>query len=175
MNETMNDITLTADCSQCVALCCLAFAFDKGSQFAIDKPAGSACPKLDDHGRCTIHETLIDKGFNGCVRYTCFGAGQRVTQDLFDGKSWQNDAALKRPMIQTFEAMRHLHEMLILLNEAEKLPLSQREAKQLGQLKLALHTDDVLDMRTLMSLERGTISRDVRLFIKSLRKYVSQS
>ena len=40
---------LTADCSKCAALCCVAMAFDKGDMFGCDKVAGEVCKHLDEH------------------------------------------------------------------------------------------------------------------------------
>lgn len=170
----MTEPGLTADCSQCAALCCLAFAFDRGAQFAIDKPAGTACPNLNGQGGCTIHENLSDQGFSGCVRYTCHGAGQRVTQDLFAGQSWQGNAALRSPMIEAFRAMRHLHDLLVTLSEAEKLPLSATDLNRLTQLKTSLNTMNIADDETLANIEISALSRDAKRFLKSLRKYVSR-
>ena len=35
---------LRADCARCAGLCCVAPAFAASADFAIDKPAGHACP-----------------------------------------------------------------------------------------------------------------------------------
>jgi hypothetical protein len=37
---------LRADCRRCVGLCCVAPAFVASADFALDKPAGRACPHL---------------------------------------------------------------------------------------------------------------------------------
>jgi hypothetical protein len=89
----------------------MALAMDQGDKFAFDKPAGRACPNLTRH-RCTIHDRLSDEGFDGCVAYDCAGAGQRVTQELFEGASWRDDPRLLRPMIDAFADMRRLHDLL---------------------------------------------------------------
>jgi hypothetical protein len=34
------ELPLTADCSRCAGLCCVATAFTASSDFAIDKPGG---------------------------------------------------------------------------------------------------------------------------------------
>jgi len=54
---------LHADCSRCFALCCVAPAFERSSDFAIDKPAGRPCPHLQADSRCGIHPRLRGEGF----------------------------------------------------------------------------------------------------------------
>lgn len=118
---------LTEDCSQCAALCCLAHAIDKSPLFAMDKPAGIGCPNLSTTASCKIHDALSDKGFQGCINYTCHGAGQRVTQEIFQGKSWQSDPSLTLPMINAFLTLRRVHELVLMLQSALKLPLSAEQ------------------------------------------------
>lgn len=116
---------LSADCARCAALCCVAMAFDRGEDFAIDKPARTPCPNLGDDFRCTIHDDLDRRGFSGCARYDCLGAGQRVTQDLFGGRDWRADPALMAPMSDAFARLRQVHRDLDLLLTARTLPLSE--------------------------------------------------
>lgn len=113
----MGERVLEADCKSCVGLCCVAPAFSKSSDFAIDKAAGKACPNLGSDFGCTIHERLEDKGFRGCVVFDCFGAGQRITQETFGGKDWR--AAPE--MLGILHVVRGLHELMWLLSEALKL------------------------------------------------------
>lgn len=101
----------------------MALAFDAGSAFGIDKPAGVGCAHLRAGHRCAIHARLSETGFPGCAAYTCHGAGTRVTQDCFGGRSWRDDPALTGPMMRAFAAARRLHGWLVLLAEAQKLPL----------------------------------------------------
>ncbi|MER7457662.1 pentapeptide repeat-containing protein [Micromonospora sp. NPDC126480] len=117
MTETGPD-GLRADCSRCVGLCCVAPAFAASADFAIDKPAGRPCPNLRPDSRCGIHAHLRDRGFPGCTVFDCFGAGQRVTQAIFDGRDWRDDPAAARDMFDTFAVVRPLHELLWHLTEA---------------------------------------------------------
>jgi hypothetical protein len=114
---------LTADCSACAALCCMALAFDAGEAFAIDKPAGLPCPNLDADLGCGLYTRLEAEGFAGCAGYDCRGAGQRVTQELFDGRNWRDDPSLAKPMIAAFANMRKLHDGIELLLAAGRLDL----------------------------------------------------
>lgn len=133
----MAERELHADCSRCVALCCVAPAFAKSSDFAIDKPAGTPCRNLADDYRCGIHERLPERGFPGCVVFDCFGAGQRITQETFGGQSWR-----ERPeMLATLPVMRQLHEIMWLITEALELAEAGRVH---GKLREALAETDRL-------------------------------
>ncbi|TKJ18353.1 pentapeptide repeat-containing protein [Blastococcus sp. CCUG 61487] len=85
---------LSADCSRCAGLCCVAPAFAASADFAVDKPPGTPCRHLRDDFRCGIHDRLRSSGFPGCVVFDCFGAGQRVTQETFGGRSWRESPEL---------------------------------------------------------------------------------
>jgi hypothetical protein len=124
----MAELPLTADCTRCAALCCVAPAFLVSSDFAIDKPAGQPCPHLQASFRCGIHATLRERGFPGCAAYDCFGAGQHVGQETFAGRDWRDDPNLAREMFDVFARMRELHELLWHLREAARLaPTGERE------------------------------------------------
>jgi hypothetical protein len=144
----MGERLLEADCANCAALCCVAPAFAKSSDFAIDKAPGRPCPNLDQPSfRCTIHERLDDKGFHGCVVFDCFGAGQRITQEMFGGSSWRDEPA----MLDLLPVIRQLHELMWLITEALKLD----EARRLHpKLRAALaETDELASRRELPELD----------------------
>lgn len=105
---------LRADCTRCVGLCCVAPAFGKSADFAIDKPARQPCPNLRDDFGCGVHDQLRPLGFPGCVAYDCFGAGQRVSQETFPGSDWRS-APL---MLDVYPVVRDLHELLWYLHQA---------------------------------------------------------
>lgn len=109
---------LRASCGDCFALCCTAFGFQRSSDFPIDKPAGTPCRNLADDFSCTIHQVLRPRGFTGCTTFDCFGAGQYVSQVLFDGTSWVDRPDSKPEMFRAFAVARQLHEMLWYLAEA---------------------------------------------------------
>jgi len=113
---------LRADCARCMGLCCVAPAFARSADFAIDKPAGTACPHLSVDDSCTIHAELRPRGFPGCTTYDCFGAGQQVTQQTYAGEvTWRSDPGAAEEMFQVFTVMRALHELLFYLTEAVRL------------------------------------------------------
>ncbi|MCT2587858.1 pentapeptide repeat-containing protein [Actinophytocola gossypii] len=118
---------LRADCGSCVGLCCVAPAFAASADFAVDKPAGTPCANLLADHRCGIHDSLRDKGFRGCAVFDCFGAGQRVTRETFDGRDWRTEPAVARPMFAAFPVVRDLHELLWYLAEAlDRAPAALR-------------------------------------------------
>jgi len=108
-------VSLAADCSRCVGLCCVAPAFAASTDFAFSKPAGVACRHLAADASCTIHDRLIPSGFPGCVAYDCFGAGQRVVA-LFGG------GPRSAPMLSAYETVRQLHELLWYVADALSRP-----------------------------------------------------
>jgi hypothetical protein len=137
----MGERVLEADCRSCAGLCCVAPAFSKSSDFAIDKAPGRPCPNLGGDFRCTIHERLEPSGFKGCVVFDCFGAGQRITQETFHGRSWRDDRAVADEMFAALPVVRQLHEIMWLLTEALKLD----EARRLHpELRRALEETDAL-------------------------------
>ncbi|GAA0745550.1 pentapeptide repeat-containing protein [Dactylosporangium roseum] len=113
---------LRADCGRCFGLCCVAPAFARSADFAVDKPAGHACPNLGDGFRCGIHTELRQRGFPGCTVYDCFGAGQQVAQVTFGGRDWRTHPGSARRMFDVFAVMRQVHELLWYLTEARDLP-----------------------------------------------------
>ena len=127
---------LTSDCANCAGLCCVGLSFQKGDDFAIDKTSGTPCPNLDNAHRCKIHTTLREDGFEGCIKFDCAGAGQRVTQMRFNGETWQNSPELLFAMMRDFENLRPLHERMIQLKEAGSNDISETlEAERQALLK----------------------------------------
>jgi hypothetical protein len=116
---------LRADCANCAGLCCVAPAFAASADFAIDKPAGTPCPNLQDDFRCGIHARLRESGFPGCTVFDCFGAGQHITQVTFGGRSWREAPELAAAQFAVLPVVRQLHEALWYLIEAESLPVAE--------------------------------------------------
>lgn len=117
---------LKTDCSKCAALCCLVLAFDKGKDFAFSKNPCEPCRNLSGHS-CTIHNTLTQEGFAGCVAYDCLGAGNRVVQEVFAGQSWRKEPRLMRVMMEAFSGMCEVHKRIDFLRAAETLSLTPRD------------------------------------------------
>lgn len=134
----MTVVTLRADCGRCAALCCAAFEFEKSAEFAIAKPAGAPCPRLDRCGRCGIYDRREAEGFGGCLQYDCLGAGQRVVA-AFEGRTWMDEPELLAPMLRAFETMRRVHDLLTLLAMPAKADLAPAAAEQRQQFVDALN------------------------------------
>lgn len=150
-----------ADCSRCAALCCVAPAFAASADFAIDKPAGSPCRHLAGDLRCTIHDRLRPSGFGGCAVYDCFGAGQQVTQVVFDGRDWRTSPGLAASMFAVLPVVRALHELAWFITVARALTV---EEAVLGALDGGLARIEALtgsDAATLLALDVDALRREV--------------
>ncbi|WP_439331481.1 pentapeptide repeat-containing protein [Nonomuraea candida] len=112
------ELGLLSDCESCFGLCCVALPFSASADFATDKDAGRPCHNLRDDFRCSIHTRLRESGFPGCTVFDCFGAGQKVSQVTFEGRSWREAPQTARQMYTVFPVMRQLHELLWYLAEA---------------------------------------------------------
>jgi uncharacterized protein YjbI with pentapeptide repeats len=135
---------LLADCARCFGLCCVALPFSASADFAIDKPAGHACPNLRADFRCGIHQTLRPKGFPGCTVYDCFGAGQQVAQVTYQGQDWRQAPTTATQMFDVFRIMRQLHELLWYLADA----LTMRKAGSLfAELQRSFDNTELLTHR----------------------------
>ncbi|MEV1001555.1 pentapeptide repeat-containing protein [Nonomuraea sp. NPDC050202] len=109
---------MLADCESCFGLCCVALPFSASADFAVDKDGGQPCHNLRDDFRCSIHAQLRERGFPGCTVFDCFGAGQKVSQVTYEGRSWREAPDTARQMYAVFPVMRQLHELLWYLAEA---------------------------------------------------------
>lgn len=166
---------LRDDCTRCAALCCMAHAFDAGAAFAIDKPAGLGCRHLATGGRCGIHGRRRAAGFSGCVGYSCHGAGQRVTQDCFGGRTWQDEPALTGAMMLAFQNARRLHGWLLLLTEAQKLPLPAAARAKAQALVAQLTPPGRMTEAWLAETASPAQERAVMAFLSSLREVARNS
>jgi len=103
----------------------VALPYAKSADFAFNKEGGVPCRNLCQDNRCSIHGHLRDKGFNGCVTYECFGAGQHVSLDIFKGYDWRGNPELSKEMYTVFPIVQQLHEMLYYLSQALDLEETQ--------------------------------------------------
>ncbi|MFC2953132.1 hypothetical protein ACFOOP_14440 [Marinicaulis aureus] len=168
-----NPIELRADCTRCAALCCMAPSFDKSPSFGFDKPPETPCSNLDGEGRCVIHADLASKGFPGCVAYDCHGAGQRVTQEIFGGRSWLAEPQLKPPMTRAFMVMRRIHELLSMLTAAQALPLDDGERQGLNALQNRLQPSNGWSEELLSTAPIDDLAAQIHAFLRSLKRHVS--
>ncbi|GKX35161.1 MAG: hypothetical protein MnENMB40S_27790 [Rhizobiaceae bacterium MnEN-MB40S] len=103
------------------------------------------------------------------MHYSCLGAGQRVTQDIFQGRSWKDDQSLLKPMMEAFRGMRLVHDLALLMNEAAKLPLQPRERREHRRLAAELRPASGWTQASLEAFERGATPSDIRRFLRSLQ------
>jgi len=107
----------SANCEACFGICCVALPYAKSADFAFDKGGGQPCRHLQSDYRCGIHTQLRNKGFKGCTVYECYGAGQKVSQQLYSGNDWRHSDQAEE-MFQVFPVVQQLHEMLYYLHES---------------------------------------------------------
>jgi hypothetical protein len=149
---------LRPDCARCCALCCVVPPFDADQGFGHDKAAREPCHHLQADFRCAIYGQLADRGYPGCVAFDCFGAGQRVTQELFGGANWSQSPEIAAQMFDSYERLRPLHELMAMAQlAAGKVQGAQRQALQdvVAQID-ALCTKDARP--NLAQLRRDTIA-----------------
>ena len=162
---------LTPDCRQCDALCCVLLAFDHGSAFGFDKPACAPCRNLAHHNACRIHANLQDHGFAGCVAFNCHGAGQRLTSQVFRGRSWRQNAALLSAMDPAFRVLRQVHEALAMLQHAAQLPLTA--AQHITRQTLLARLSPDWTEAELQGPQPQSALHDARAYFASLRAVTS--
>ncbi len=115
---------LRADCSACVALCCVIPPFDAVQGFGFDKPAQSPCRHLCDDHRCGIHDALVERSFSGCVAFDCLGAGQRLTAlavERFGSADWRARPEVAQWLFAAYPRMRQAQEWLAGLSLAAEV------------------------------------------------------
>jgi hypothetical protein len=110
---------LKADCSRCAGLCCVAHAFYSVQGFAFDKPARTPCRHLTLDNRCGIHTQRVSRGFPACVGFDCYGAGQRVTQELCSGVNWRTSKQAAAQVFAAYTRYLVLHRLMATLVLAE--------------------------------------------------------
>jgi uncharacterized protein YjbI with pentapeptide repeats len=151
---------LRADCANCFALCCVALAFTRSADFAVDKKAGEPCRNLRTDFTCGIHQRLRPSGFSGCTVYDCFGAGQQVSQVTFGGVDWRQGDSL--PMFDVFPVMRQLHELLWYLTETLTLAAAR-----------PVHKDVRRALSTVEGLTQGSPAELLELDVAAVRQDVN--
>jgi uncharacterized protein YjbI with pentapeptide repeats len=160
---------LKPDCESCFGLCCVALPYAKSADFPSSKESGTPCTNLQQDFRCKIHSELRVKGFRGCIAYECFGAGQKVSQEIYGGSDWRSNMDTAEEMFTVFPIMQQIHEMLFYINEAmrldetrtiyqelaavweETLALTNLNPQEILQLNIDVHRNKVNDLLLLTS------------------------
>jgi hypothetical protein len=159
---------LRADCARCAGLCCVAPAFAASADFAIDKPAGRACPHLQDDSRCGIHADLRERGFPGCTVFDCFGAGQQTVQVTFGGRDWRGSPELAGEVFAAFGVQRQLHELLWYLTEALALPAAAPLRRELSAARDRAERLTAAGPEELAAVDPGALRREAGALLTSV-------
>jgi hypothetical protein len=141
-------------------------AFYAVQGFAFDKPAHSACRYLTLENRCGIHTERAYRGFSGCLAFDCYGAGQRVTQELFKGTSWRTSGkALVEKLSLAYTSLLALHRlmaMLVLAEETVAPPLKNQLRLKREQLNDLCRSEEALRGSLDVALLHGDVLKLVR-------------
>jgi hypothetical protein len=151
----------------------VALGFERSEWFSFDKASDVSCPHLLPQNRCAVHASRARRGLSGCVNYDCYGAGQRVTQELFGGLSWREQPALAPSMFEAFRVMRRVHELRLLLHEAGRLALPRPRAELREQLLARLEPTAGWTREGVQGLDVERCQADVHDFLRSLRDCVA--
>ncbi len=103
--------------------------------------------------------------------FDCLGAGQRVVQEIYAGRSWREDPDLLPGMWSTLTALRGVHELILLLATAAKAPLAKEERATLETLQAELEPVEGWTAQSLEAFGQGTLARRVREFLPSLQRH----
>lgn len=172
----MDDTEFNADCQNCAGLCCVAFDFERSDDFAIDKPAGAACPHLGADHACKIHASRADFGFRGCIAFDCHGAGQVYTADLLPAGGWRGDAAACVTIARDFPLLLRLFRSRHLLTLAAGLVRDPGlEAQRQEILARASRPADGWNEERLAAADALAIERDAIALLGSLRNLAETS
>jgi hypothetical protein len=114
------------DCANCFGLCCVALSFQRSADFGHDKASGQACHFLERDYRCLIHPQKEALGYEGCLDFDCFGAGQRASAG-FAGLNFSGDASVARMLYARFAELLKLQEMRQALVDAGDLALTNEQ------------------------------------------------
>lgn len=142
-----------SDCSNCFGLCCVALPYAKSADFPVDKSAGTPCHNLQSNHLCGIHSDLREHGFKGCTVFECFGAGQKVSQLIYEGVSWRDQPETAEEMFTVFPIMQQLHEMLYYLDEAQTREETETIHEELKQVYEELMACTLLSASELLKLD----------------------
>lgn len=161
--------TLSIDCEKCCGLCCVALYCMKTDGFPADKVAGKPCQNLLTDFRCAIHSELTEKKMKGCLAYDCFGAGQKVTQKIYEGKDWGVEPDCKEQMFEVFHSVVQLHQMLWYLVEASKVLTAETLQLEIGRLIRQNEEMTQLPPDRMISLDIERYREKVNAILKSTR------
>jgi len=98
------------NCTKCAAFCCIALQFKQEDHFPYDKEKDVPCKHLDDCFSCTVHTELSERGYQGCIDFSCHGAGPHLTQ-LYAKEDWQSNPEKTQEVYEKFHFLRAVFEI----------------------------------------------------------------
>lgn len=161
----MDKSDLVPNCDSCSALCCVAPDIWRSKSFAFEKPAGIRCQHLASDYRCRIHDDLSVQGLQGCVDYQCYGAGQKVTKQIFGSATWLSHPELAERIFRTYFIVKSLHELLSYLNEATEMCPDPAVCSKIAKLCLKLESLTTAGEEALYGADIGDHKKRVQILI----------
>lgn len=112
---------MSSDCENCSGLCCVALCYRKSDGFPGNKPVGRPCEYLTPDFKCRIHNKLSDMNMKGCLNYECLGAGQKVSNIIFNRQNWAGNPEISKVIFEVFIKVLQLHQILWYLIQAASI------------------------------------------------------
>jgi len=168
MAESHQRSSLEPDCDKCSALCCIAPSFAKSESFAFDKTAGVRCKHMTDDYRCEIHNVLPDKGHQGCVDYQCYGAGQKVTQDIYQGRTWMTHPDEAEEIFSVYFAVKAVHELLGYLAGGLALCEDPQISDEIEKMQDELEEMTLVDPQALKDIQLPPLEKRVSSLLQAV-------
>ncbi|MGL4762878.1 MAG: pentapeptide repeat-containing protein [Sarcina sp.] len=164
---------LKIDCKNCFGFCCVALYFSKMDGFPKDKVAGDPCSNLNEDFTCKVHSNLREKGLKGCTSYDCFGAGQKVASQIYNGVRWNEKKSLKDEMFEVFLIARQLHEMLWYLNMAYDFESRKEQKVKIEEMIDKLNKLTILSPKEILSINIEKYRDSINVLLKATSIEVS--
>lgn len=167
---------LHGDCGKCCGLCCTALYFARSEGFPEDKKAGIPCGNLAHDFRCKIHSQLQEKNLKGCMAYDCFGAGQKVTQVIYEGAVWKHmPPEQAAQMMEVFLRVWRIHQTLWYLIEALALTEAREMKNELKGLLIKLQTISGSSIEDILAFDLPRYGGRAGETLKQVCRCVSQA
>lgn len=166
---------LKIDCKNCSGLCCVALYCAKTDGFPENKNAGIPCKHLNSNFQCEIHSKLVDMNMKGCLAYDCFGAGQKVTQDLFPNTPWKSNQEKSKIIFEVFLRVFQLHQMEWYLLESLTLVRDKSLSEKIEKLILRIELVLEQSYENIMKFDINSFRLEVNPILKSISNQYSSS
>jgi len=165
---------LSIKCEKCSGLCCTALYFAKTEGFPENKPSGKPCKNLMENFRCSIHEDLISSKMKGCLAYDCFGAGQKVTQNIYRQETFRTLPKLADQIFEVYLIVFRLHQMLWYLIEASTIIMDDASKYDIDVLIKENERMTGLQPEEILRLSLKEHHAQVNKILKKVEKQISK-